>query len=87
MSCICHQEQDVGPRGEVGLPGGRANVQSDGVRSTAIGHAEAAVQIAEAADHPFTLYNGLFDLGRAHLRRGDLRRWRHSSWARATVVL
>ena len=40
----------------------------------AIGHAEAAVQIAEAADHPFTLSRGLFDLGRAHLRRGDLPR-------------
>src|SRR3989441_265986 len=40
----------------------------------AIGHAEAAVQIAEAADHPFTLYNGLFDLGLAHFRRGDLPR-------------
>ncbi|MGH7418640.1 MAG: tetratricopeptide repeat protein, partial [Candidatus Rokuibacteriota bacterium] len=40
----------------------------------AIGHAEAAVQIAEAADHPFTLYWGLFDLGLAHLRRGDLPR-------------
>jgi class 3 adenylate cyclase/tetratricopeptide (TPR) repeat protein len=40
----------------------------------AIGHAEAAVQIAEAADHPFTLYFALFDLGRTHLRRGDLPR-------------
>jgi tetratricopeptide (TPR) repeat protein len=40
----------------------------------AIGHAEAAVRIAEAADHPYTLYFGLFDLGRAHLRRGDLPR-------------
>ena len=40
----------------------------------AIGHAEAAVQIAEAADHPFTLYWGLLDLGRTHLRRGDLPR-------------
>jgi class 3 adenylate cyclase/tetratricopeptide (TPR) repeat protein len=40
----------------------------------AIGHAEAAVQIAEAADHPFTLYQGLFELGLAHLRRGDLPR-------------
>jgi tetratricopeptide (TPR) repeat protein len=40
----------------------------------AIGHAEAAVQIAEAADHPYTLYFGLFDLGRAHLSRGDLPR-------------
>jgi tetratricopeptide (TPR) repeat protein len=38
----------------------------------AIGHAEVAVRIAEAADHPFTLYWGLFDLGHAHLRRGDL---------------
>jgi tetratricopeptide (TPR) repeat protein len=40
----------------------------------AIGHAEAAVRIAEAADNPYTLYNGLFYLGRAHLRRGDLPR-------------
>jgi tetratricopeptide (TPR) repeat protein len=40
----------------------------------AIGHAEAAVRIAEAADHPFTLYWGLFGLGRAHLWRGDLPR-------------
>ncbi len=38
----------------------------------AIGHAEAAVQIAEAADHPFVLYRGLLDLGCAHLHRGDL---------------
>jgi len=30
------------------------------------------VQIAEAADHPYTLYGGLFWLGLAHLRRGDL---------------
>ena len=40
----------------------------------AIGHAEASVQIAEAADHPFTLYFALFDLGLTHLRRGDLPR-------------
>ncbi|HEV2054611.1 MAG TPA: tetratricopeptide repeat protein, partial [Methylomirabilota bacterium] len=40
----------------------------------AIGHAEAAVQIAETADHPLTLYQGLFALGGAHLRRGDLPR-------------
>jgi class 3 adenylate cyclase/tetratricopeptide (TPR) repeat protein len=40
----------------------------------AIGHAEAAVQIAEGADHPFTLYQGLFNLGLVHLRRGDLPR-------------
>ena len=38
----------------------------------AVGHAEAAVQIAEAADHSVTLYFALLDLGRAHLRRGDL---------------
>jgi tetratricopeptide (TPR) repeat protein len=38
----------------------------------AIGHAEAAVQIAEAADHPWTLYRGLVALGLVHLRRGDL---------------
>jgi predicted ATPase/class 3 adenylate cyclase len=40
----------------------------------AIGHAEAAVQIAESADHPFSLFWGLFDLGLAHLRRGNLPR-------------
>ena len=40
----------------------------------AIGHAEAAVRIAEAADHPWTLLWGLLELGRAHLRRGDLPR-------------
>jgi tetratricopeptide (TPR) repeat protein len=40
----------------------------------AIGHAEAAVLIAEAADHPYTLHFGLFALGLAHLRRGDLPR-------------
>jgi tetratricopeptide (TPR) repeat protein len=40
----------------------------------AIGHAEAAVEIAEAADHPFTLSSGLFALGLAHLGRGDLPR-------------
>jgi tetratricopeptide (TPR) repeat protein len=57
-----------------------ADVLSDLDRfDEAFGHAEAAVQIAEAADHPYTLYFGLFDLGRAHLRRGDLRR--------ATLVL
>src|SRR5207253_6558305 len=40
----------------------------------AIGHAEAAAQIAEAADHPLTLFPGLFYLGLAHLRQGDLPR-------------
>ena len=40
----------------------------------AIGHAEAAVRTAEAADHPYTLYYGLIDLGLAYLRRGDLPR-------------
>jgi class 3 adenylate cyclase/tetratricopeptide (TPR) repeat protein len=40
----------------------------------AIGHGEAAVRIAEAADHPFTLFWGLFELGLALLRRGDLPR-------------
>jgi len=38
----------------------------------AIGHAETAVGIAEAADHPWTLFIALLDLGLAHLRRGDL---------------
>jgi class 3 adenylate cyclase/tetratricopeptide (TPR) repeat protein len=40
----------------------------------AIGHAEAAVRIAEVADHPYTLYFALSNLGLAHLRRGDLPR-------------
>jgi tetratricopeptide (TPR) repeat protein len=40
----------------------------------AIGHAQAAVRIAEVADHPFSLYYGLFALGLAPLRRGDLPR-------------
>jgi tetratricopeptide (TPR) repeat protein len=52
-----------------------ANVLSQlGRFDEAIRHAEAAVRTAEAADHPFTLYWGLFDLGLAHLRRGDLPR-------------
>ena len=45
----------------------------------AIEHGEVAVQIAETADHPMTLYLGLFSLGVAHLRRGDL--------PRATAIL
>jgi len=50
-----------------------AEVLSDlGRFDEAIGHAEASVRIAEEADHPYTLYYGLFALGRAHLRRGDL---------------
>jgi tetratricopeptide (TPR) repeat protein len=40
----------------------------------AIGHAEASVRIAEAADHPWTLYHGLLRLGLALFRRGDLPR-------------
>jgi tetratricopeptide (TPR) repeat protein len=52
-----------------------ADVLSDlGRFDEAIGHAEAAVRIAEAADHPLTLHFALFDLGRVHLRRGDLPR-------------
>jgi class 3 adenylate cyclase/tetratricopeptide (TPR) repeat protein len=43
----------------------------------AIGHAQAAVQIAETVDHAHTLYFGLFALGLAHLRRGDLPRAFH----------
>jgi tetratricopeptide (TPR) repeat protein len=38
----------------------------------AIEHAEAAVQIAEAADHPTALVYALLYLGLAHLRRGNL---------------
>src|SRR5262249_4977345 len=37
----------------------------------AISHGEAGVQIAEAADHPFTLFVALLNLGFVHLRRGD----------------
>jgi DNA-binding SARP family transcriptional activator/ABC-type cobalamin/Fe3+-siderophores transport system ATPase subunit len=52
-----------------------ANVLSQfGRFDEAIRQAEAAVRIAEEADHPFSLYTGLFDLGLAHLRRGDLPR-------------
>jgi tetratricopeptide (TPR) repeat protein len=40
----------------------------------AIGHAEVAVRTAEAANHPFTLHFGLFALGHAHFRRGELLR-------------
>jgi tetratricopeptide (TPR) repeat protein len=40
----------------------------------AIGYGEAAVRIAETADHPFTLFWGLFELGLACFRRGDLPR-------------
>jgi tetratricopeptide (TPR) repeat protein len=40
----------------------------------AIEHGEAAMRIAEAADHPLTLFNGSFSLGLTHLRRGDLLR-------------
>jgi len=40
----------------------------------AIGHAETAVQIAEAVDHPFTLLQALLNLGVVQLRRGNLRR-------------
>jgi class 3 adenylate cyclase/tetratricopeptide (TPR) repeat protein len=43
----------------------------------AIGHAQAAVHIAETVDHAHTLYFGLFALGLAHLRRGDLPRAIH----------
>jgi tetratricopeptide (TPR) repeat protein len=52
-----------------------AEVLSDlGRFDEAIGRAEASVQVAEEADHSFTLNFGLFALGRAHLRRGDLPR-------------
>jgi tetratricopeptide (TPR) repeat protein len=40
----------------------------------AVGHAEAAVRIAEETDHPYTLFWGLFHLGLVHLRRGDFPR-------------
>ena len=40
----------------------------------AVRHAEEAVRIAEEADHPLSLYWGLFDLGLVSLRRGDLGR-------------
>src|SRR5262249_11528538 len=40
----------------------------------AIEHAEAAVRIAETADHPYTLHFGLIPLGLAYFRRGDLPR-------------
>src|SRR5262249_53881869 len=39
-----------------------------------IAHAEAALRIAEAADHAYTLFFALSALGLAHLRRGDFQR-------------
>jgi tetratricopeptide (TPR) repeat protein len=52
-----------------------AQVFSDrGQFDEAVAHAEGAVRIAEAADHPLSLCQGLFSLGFAHLRRGDLPR-------------
>jgi class 3 adenylate cyclase/tetratricopeptide (TPR) repeat protein len=52
-----------------------AEVFSDlGRFDEALGHAEASVRIAEAADHPHTLSFGLLALGQSHLRRGDLTR-------------
>jgi hypothetical protein len=38
----------------------------------AIAHGETAVRITEAADHSVALYFTSFDLGRVHLRRGNL---------------
>jgi class 3 adenylate cyclase/tetratricopeptide (TPR) repeat protein len=38
----------------------------------AIGHAEGAVQIAEEASHPWTLYNAFLSRGLVHFRRGAL---------------
>jgi class 3 adenylate cyclase/tetratricopeptide (TPR) repeat protein len=40
----------------------------------AIEQAEAAVRIAETADHPYTLHFGLIPLGLTYFRRGDLPR-------------
>ncbi len=40
----------------------------------AVGHAEAAVRIAEEDNHPVTLFTGLLYLGLTHLRGGDLPR-------------
>jgi tetratricopeptide (TPR) repeat protein len=40
----------------------------------AIGQATDGVRIAETADHPFTLVNGLLSLGLVNFRRGDLPR-------------
>src|SRR5262249_17783996 len=40
----------------------------------ALTHAEAAVRIGEAVDHPLTLSRGLFGLGIVLLRRGELPR-------------
>jgi tetratricopeptide (TPR) repeat protein len=40
----------------------------------AIAHAEDAIRIAEAADHPYSLFYGLFGLSFAHLHRRDLPR-------------
>src|SRR5262249_5659304 len=52
-----------------------ANVLSQlGRFDEAIERAEAAVRIAETADHPYTLHFGLIPLGLTYFRRGDLPR-------------
>jgi class 3 adenylate cyclase/tetratricopeptide (TPR) repeat protein len=52
-----------------------AEVQSElGRFDDAVGRGEAAVRIAEAANHPFTLSIGLLPLGATYLSRGDLPR-------------
>lgn len=57
-----------------------ADVRSQlGQFDQAIAHAAEAVRIAEVVAHPFSLSFGLFDLGLAHLRRGET--------LRATAVL
>jgi hypothetical protein len=62
------------------LPPHLAEVLSElGRFDEAFERAEASVRIAEEANNPFTLNFGLFALGRAHFRRGDLSRARPPS--------
>jgi len=72
---LCHERFGVPTIQSAVSRASLANVLSQlGRFDEAIGHAEAAVRIAETADHPVTLYWGLLALGYAHLRRGDLPR-------------
>jgi class 3 adenylate cyclase/tetratricopeptide (TPR) repeat protein len=47
------------------------SLAEQGAFAEALGHAEDALEIAEAADHPFTLIVGVWGLGAVHLLRGD----------------
>ena len=65
---MCRPSASWGPRGG----GSEASRHGQRAERRELPMTEAAVRLAEAADHPLTLNTALFSLGRAHLRRGDL---------------